>query len=211
LRTGDVASLNVVQKRLTANSLSAAQIQDIIAAALKAQADPNRPWLPQWGDLFEDADARGNVLPAQLQQYLRHCLPLTLAPDAVHEGELYLSFTVTAPKARVGSSNRWWLQLTAPHPQRDDNYAADENVIGHAGAPLLNGGRITQTWLIRPDLDLTRGAPRKQSLHVRVPVKIFDNHVPGHVLAEWSEPLDGTWDLLPPLKPSAGASAGGAP
>jgi hypothetical protein len=78
VREGDAAAVGELQRRQGAGTLSSAQVQQVVAHALDAQADRCRVWQPGWGDFVEAARTLGNVTDAQWQRYARAALMLEL-------------------------------------------------------------------------------------------------------------------------------------
>lgn len=67
-------ALRELLARSKAGTLSKQQSADLVARALRAQADATRPWLGEWGDVVEQSRRAGDVTDEQWATYARQAV-----------------------------------------------------------------------------------------------------------------------------------------
>lgn len=137
------AAINELIARMDAEELSDDRIASLVEQALAAQADLDRPWLTEWGDLVDAARAWGHVPDDQYEQYMRGALgwegsvALTLR-ERVEQGAR-IPLQVAPAAARLGTEP--FLQLYV----RLDGLSVGGELMdmetGRAGSLFRIGGR----------------------------------------------------------------------
>jgi hypothetical protein len=121
LRDDDAEAAAELNRRLSLNKLSPAQISQITETALRFQANPKHTWLGGWGDFIEVARDSKSVSDAQWQRYAKQAAVLQLqARPNVRRGDK-LPVRIFFSQMRIASKPDIALNVRIMHATIDDN------------------------------------------------------------------------------------------
>lgn len=137
------AALDELVRRLNNGALSGGQVQAIIDNALAHQADANRTWQTQWGDIVEQTHTNGKLSDEDWRTYANNILDsyaqLILRPQ-VRLGDP-IPFRIQDLPARVGGGTHFWGSESGA--SMVINGLAIEHHLGGGGAINASAGGST--------------------------------------------------------------------
>ncbi len=113
-------ALTELTARISNNQLSDQRIETLVDKALTIQADPNAQWLPQWGDIIDQAIANKKIQPSQIKEYLVHAIDIQLSipKNAAAASTIPVGFILRMP--RGGSRTAIIAEILSDHMQLFD-------------------------------------------------------------------------------------------
>ena len=160
---GSEGALDELGTRLTrVPPMSDPHINQLIAHALKVQADPLAPWDPIYGQLLSDAWISGRLSEIQVNQYLDHGLDIQyLIRERVRPGSRGIQFEARITPGRIhaingtesGRSIKVGIMSSTIGDESARHYRSDSKplVISHSGINIPKPG---SNWKYTNSLEL---------------------------------------------------------
>lgn len=103
------AALDELVRRAGTGGLGDGRLRELAAAALERQADEDRAWFAQWGDLVEAADDRGLLSEAQQAEYYSEAIEFWPQMRSRQRAGRPVRIGYLLSSGRVGSDTTFYL------------------------------------------------------------------------------------------------------
>ena len=205
------AAFNEVSRRFRAGALSDRQTGQVLARALRVQSDPNKVWLPPWGDFVEEAYAAGKVPAEAWRRYVRQAPRAELvATGRFRRGERAWLELVEQP-SRVGGKCDLLLRVHRRLTITDAAGHAVERAFGHVTYTVGGRSRMQGGWSLPLNEGLIgRLADGPQRARLEAVVEAYEGGGPTRgraPVATFQLVLTARWTVDPAVAPDPAAVA----
>jgi hypothetical protein len=207
-------------RRLENGSLSRSEIRSISNEALKAEANPLKPWLYEWGEFVEEAHDKGLLEEALWKKYLEQAVDIAIPSTAltvsspVSRDQRALNVVLTyLPTRRRSVGGKPLFLETMVHATGGDLLAAKQYTSEIEHPLQVGGGADTQPYRVALDpAKVKRADEGPYEVHIEVEALLSD--VPDYSLNAERHPnrfqpilvkrleFTGKWNLAPITAPS---------
>lgn len=208
LREDDAPAVTELNRRLSINVLSDGQINSIVEAGLRDQANANIPWLPMWGDFIESAHDAGNVSDKQWERYVRAAVELKLTSrEKIRRGDM-VPIRIGYEKARIGTRPQSVYVLNVKKATVDGQPMISQFIINPSvglALPVRNGPGpgLGEPILFAPGaLSHLSDGPHTLSIEVGVYVRSPVRAQSTDSMTRWTTTLTSPLELVAPDAPT---------
>jgi len=160
------ASANELARRIKNGSIDDNTTRELITLALGKQADRTSPWIVAWGNMLDEAIAKGELTAEERKVYLEHAVSLVLNANYETDGDgnTFLLIGFSTGSLRIGSSARYALSAVVTNVVVDGNdlpeidTPAMGEVVGQEATISIFGMSTAALVLEKRKIHLDKGA-----------------------------------------------------
>jgi len=192
-------ALQELVRRLNASELSREQVDTLVSDALTIQADLTRTWQPDWGNIIEDARARGAVSDEDWETYAKQAVAGAFALEMRPKVRRCdpVPYRIRELAGRVGNGEAFWVS----HDRGQLKLGDVTHTSGGSGGSLLTpfgvgsfGSHASLTpeeWARIPD------GPQEAQITLAFTVREYQSNPDrGPVITEQSVNLTSPWEVV---------------